>query len=277
MTKTKKWIILGMVMLILATLLYRENHRLTVTAVLVEDEKIPEGFGGYRILQLSDLHGQTFGKNQSQLLAKIQKLDPHLIVITGDFLDQKTTDLRALEDLTGDLLEGAPVYVVSGNHEGGPLGEKLLQRMEKLGARVLRNEAVTLTHAGDELLLAGLSDPALQIGDFQEALKTLSQETAEAPYRILLAHRPEYLPDYAEASWNLVFSGHAHGGQFRLPGIGGLVAPGQGFFPPWDAGLQEAGDTLMMVSRGLGNSIIPQRLGNPPELVLVTLRHLSAP
>lgn len=277
MTKGKKWISLGIIILVLAALLYGENHRLTVTAVLVEDEKIPAGFGGYRILQISDLHGQTFGKDQSRLLAKIQKLAPHLIVITGDFMDQKTMDLAALEDLTGDLLKVAPVYVVSGNHEGGPLGAKLLQLMEKRGARVMRNEAVTLTHAGDELLLAGLSDPVLQPGDYREAVMVLSQETMDTPYRILLAHRPEFLPDYAEASWNLIFSGHAHGGQFRLPGIGGLVAPGQGFFPSWDAGLQEEGETLMMVSRGLGNSIIPQRLGNPPELVLVTLRHLSAP
>lgn len=168
---------------------------------------------------------------------------------------------------------------MTGNHEAR-LTEygRLRTGLETAGVTVLEDKTVWLERDGGKIMLIGLSDPDFTVkGDmFGEVpsmvgTKVESLAGSEGSYTILLSHRPELFETYADCGIGLVLSGHAHGGQFRLPLIGGLIAPNQGLFPKFDAGLYTDGSTDMVVSRGIGNSIIPFRFNNRPEIVLVEL------
>ena len=155
--------------------------------------------------------------------------------------------------------------------------EDLKMGLAKAGVIVLEDQKVQIKRDGESIYILGIDDPSFRedylFGDAasvtSSALSELQNESDG--YTILLAHRPELFETYVDAGVDLVFSGHAHGGQFRLPFIGGLVAPNQGFFPKYDAGLFSKGSTTMIVSRGVGNSVIPIRFNNRPEIILVTL------
>ena len=142
---------------------------------------------------------------------------------------------------------------------------------------ILENQKVEITREGESITLMGIDDPSFQedylFGDSEsvarQAIEDLQNESDG--YTVLLSHRPELFDLYVDTEMDLVFSGHAHGGQFRLPFIGGLVAPNQGFFPEYDAGLFSEGSTTMIVSKGVGNSIIPIRVNNRPEIIVATL------
>jgi len=172
----------------------------------------------------------------------------------------------------------APVYYVTGNHEAR-ISEygKLKTALEITGVTVLENERTVLEKDGDTITLLGIDDPSFTAdyltGDSAAVVKNTLDDlvTEGVGYTVLLSHRPELFDVYAESGVNLVFSGHAHGGQIRLPFIGGLAAPNQGLFPKYDAGLFTEGDTNMVVSRGLGNSLFPFRVNNRPEIVVVQL------
>ena len=154
---------------------------------------------------------------------------------------------------------------------------QLLDGLVSAGVTVLRNETAALERNGDKLTLLGLDDPAFRsdymVGDSGPVLTAALEKLAagDMEYTIALSHRPEWFSLYRDFGLDLVFCGHAHGGQFRLPFVGGIVAPNQGFFPRYDAGVFTEKDCSMVVSRGLGPSIIPLRIGNRPELVVVTL------
>ena len=173
----------------------------------------------------------------------------------------------------------APTYYVTGNHEAAsPQYDTLKAGLEEARVIVLEDEAVSLERNGETITLLGLGDPDFTVnGDmFGEtsamvSTKLKNLDDGEGGYTILLSHRPELFETYVNCGTDLVFAGHAHGGQFRLPFIGGLVAPNQGLFPQYDAGLYTDGSTSMVVSRGIGNSIIPFRINNRPEIVLVEL------
>ena len=149
--------------------------------------------------------------------------------------------------------------------------------LAEAGVTVLENQKVQITREGESITLMGIDDPSFRedylFGDSEsiarQALENLQNESDG--YTVLLSHRPELFDLYVETEIDLVFSGHAHGGQFRLPFVGGLVAPNQGFFPKFDAGQFTEENTTMIVSRGVGNSIIPIRFNNRPEIILVTL------
>jgi hypothetical protein len=135
-----------------------------------------------------------------------------------------------------------------------------------------------ITIGTEEIQLIGIDDPANRIEPAtglataeENIIKSLNRAEEAAAFQILLSHRPEMLSLYSEYGFDLVFSGHAHGGQFRIPFVGGLVAPNQGLLPKYTAGKHEAGDTAMIVNRGLGNSLFPFRIFNRPEIVEVTL------
>ena len=190
----------------------------------------------------------------------------------------KRQDLNAAIVFVEKATVIAPIYYVTGNHEANITQyDDLKERLEAVGVIVLEDEGVLLEREGKQLSLIGLSDPDFTIkGDlFGEvpamvATKLKGMEIQET-YTILLSHRPELFETYVYCGIDLVLSGHAHGGQFRLPFVGGLIAPNQGFFPKYDAGVYKEGNTDMVVSRGIGNSIIPIRFNNRPEIVLVTL------
>ena len=255
------------------------NTALMVNTTTISSSRIPASFSGFRIAHVSDLHDAEFGENNAKLLKLLSGSEPDIIVITGDLVDAQHTNITTALDFATEAIRIAPTYYVTGNHEASLSQYSMLKAgLEAAGVVVLEDEAVQLERNGEVVTLIGLSDPNFTIrGDvFGEVpdmvntkLKSLMGD--ESGYTILLSHRPELFESYAACDIDLIFSGHAHGGQFRLPLIGGLIAPNQGFFPKYDAGMFSAHNTHMVVSRGLGNSIIPFRINNRPEIILVEL------
>ena len=258
------------------------NIALEVNEYEIVSDRIPEAFAGFRIAQVSDLHNKDFGEGYGQLLTLLSEINPDIIVVTGDLIDSRQTDLDVALEFAWQAGKIARVYYVSGNHEARvPEYEDLKTGLVKAGVVILENQKVQITREGESITLMGIDDPSFQedylFGDSEsvarQAIENLQNESDG--YTILLSHRPELFDLFVETEMDLVFSGHAHGGQFRLPFIGGLVAPNQGFFPKYDAGQFTEENTTMIVSRGVGNSIIPIRFNNRPEIVLVTLRNMK--
>lgn len=255
------------------------NTALEVSEITISSSRIPPAFSGFRIAQVSDLHNAEFGEGNAELLQMLSECDPDIIVITGDFVDASRTDIDVALAFAGEVARIAPTYYVTGNHEAAISQYNVLKSgLEAAGVTVLEDEAVSLDRDGESVTLIGLSDPDATIkGDlFGEVPAMISSKLGnlidgEGGYIILLSHRPELFETYVSSSVDLVLSGHAHGGQFRLPFVGGLIAPNQGLFPKYDAGLYTEGNTNMVVSRGIGNSIIPIRFNNRPEIVVVEL------
>lgn len=270
-------ICLGVVLLIL--FFYWQNNDIVITKSVYSASGVPKAFDGFKILQVSDLHNKQFGKNQSELMKLTKKLQPDIIVVTGDLIDSHRTDIAVSMEYISQAVKLAPVYFVTGNHEKRseqyPAFEKQLLNA---GVNLLDDRAVLLEKNQEVIALSGLGDPYLLPSEYgrdaiiEDILSSVSGEES-AGFRILLSHRPELIDLYAKHGFDLVFSGHAHGGQFRLPGLGGVIAPDQGLLPKYTSGVIKKDQTSMYVSRGLGNSVIPVRIFNRPELVAVTLRH----
>ena len=280
----KKTVLIVSVLIILAIGIWMlwSNTTLEVNEYEIVNDRIPQGFDGFRIAQVSDLHNKDFGEGYGQLLTLLSQINPDIIVVTGDLIDSRQTDLDIALEFAWQAGKIARVYYVSGNHEARiPEYEDLKIGLVKAGVVILENQKVQITREGESITLMGIDDPSFQedylFGDSEsvarQAIEDLQNESDG--YTILLSHRPELFDLYAETEMDLVFSGHAHGGQFRLPFVGGLVAPNQGFFPKYDAGQFNEENTTMIVSRGVGNSIIPIRFNNRPEIVLVTLRNMK--
>ena len=258
------------------------NIALEVNEYEIVSDWIPQGFDGFRIAQVSDLHNKDFGEGYGQLLTLLSQINPDIIVVTGDLIDSRQTDLDIALEFAWQAGKIARVYYVSGNHEARvPEYEDLKIGLVKAGVVILENQKVQITREGERITLMGIDDPSFQedylFGDSEsvarQAIENLQNESDG--YTVLLSHRPELFNLYVDTGMDLVFSGHAHGGQFRLPFIGGLVAPNQGFIPKYDAGQFTQENTTMIVSRGVGNSIIPIRFNNRPEIVMVTLRNMK--
>ncbi|MBQ8526868.1 MAG: metallophosphoesterase [Lachnospiraceae bacterium] len=279
-------------LLIIVFFCYFENNVITVSEFIVSDKKIPQSFDGVVIAHVSDLHNKMFGDNQSRLVGKIKEWNPDLIVITGDLIDSNRPDVEKGLALVREAVKIAPVYFVTGNHDNWLSDTdtfELFRGLEDSGAVVLKDEKRKLVFGKNEeyITLIGLDDDTLCAkSDLRKALDSLIRsdmqsadqhadkisEEVQRPFVIMLAHQPQLLPVYSEYDIDLVLSGHAHGGQFRIPFIGGFVAPDQGFLPKYTKGMYEENNTKMIVSAGLGNSVVPQRLLNRPELVKITLK-----
>lgn len=266
----KKILILILIIIILIPFCLYQNKHLVITTYTYESEKLGADLDGYRIVQISDLHNATFGKENKKLLETIRSCSPDIIVITGDLVDSNHTNVERAVAFVKEAVKIAPVYYVTGNHEywlEPSENEQMMQGILAAGACDLDDEAVCIEKGDSSFMLAGLDDQHLS----DETLKNLLQEQKNE-LSIVLAHEPQYLQNYANAGADLVLTGHAHGGQIRLPFVGGIVAPDQGFLPEYTSGKYNRADTEMIVSRGLGNSIIPVRLFNYPEVVCVELR-----
>jgi len=257
------------VLAVLGAYIWWGNAAIKVTQINLTAPGLPEKFSGYRIAHVSDLHNEEFGKDNGRLLKKLADCQPDVIFLTGDMIDSYHTNVEVSISFVRQVVHLAPTYFVTGNHEHLVMEEyeKLRAAMEACGVQVLENELTTLERGGAEISLIGLHDPSFT--SVQEQLAVLVPQ-AEG-FTILLAHHPELVGYYAGAGVDLVFSGHAHGGQFRFPILGGLIAPGQGLFPEYAAGLYQVQSSQMIVSRGLGNSAFPFRLNNRPEVVLTIL------
>ncbi len=285
MKKRNKKVFLVVSLLVLISLIAWTiwgNTALEVNEYEIQSDRIPEAFTGFRIAQVSDLHNAEFGENNSKLIELISQTDPDMIVITGDLIDSRHTDIEIALEFARQAIKISPVYYVTGNHEARVREyEDLKMGLVEAGVVVLENQKVEITREGESFTLMGIDDPSFQedylFGDSEsvarQAIENLQNESDG--YTILLSHRSELFDLYVETEMDLVFSGHAHGGQFRLPFLGGLVAPNQGVFPKYDAGLFSEENTTMIISRGVGNSIIPVRFNNRPEIILVTLNNIK--
>ena len=280
----KKWllfpiIIIALMLTVCLVLLciYADNTTLKTTTYRISHEKMPAEFNGFRIAQVSDLHCAEFGENNADLISLIDQSDPDIIVFTGDQLDARSIDTDSVRNLLSQAVNIAPCYLVSGNHEGSIPGMWLFHKqLEALGVTVLDDEATELSYHGAVIDLIGLQDATMNPRYYSHgakvALEMSLQELGldEDRFSILLAHRPEYLYVYERNGIDLALCGHNHGGQIRINGRG-LIGPSKELFPEYDAGVYTLKDATMVLSRGLGNSIFPWRVNNPPELVIVEL------
>ena len=257
---------------------YFENTTLEVSTYQIASNKIPNEFNNYKIIQISDFHNNTSSKLTKKLIAEIKNQKPNIIVITGDLIDSTKTNVDIAIDMIKEIIEIAPIYYVTGNHEARTNEyDNLKSQMIELGVKILENEAQEIQLNNSTINILGINDPS-----FNKERDILDSEIVKSNmeniqynkdnFTILLSHRPEVFKIYVEKNIDLVFTGHAHGGQIRLPFIGGIIAPNQGTFPEYTDGIYREKDTTMVVSRGIGNSIIPFRVNNRPELMIVELK-----
>jgi predicted MPP superfamily phosphohydrolase len=268
----------------LTIFLYWQNYGVRITRYDVFSENLPTNFDGYEILQVSDFHNCEQTKIKIENYAK--KLKPDVIAITGDVVDSRRTNFSVAIELGKELSPVAPCLYVPGNHEARlkNYGE-LKNELEKIGFTVLNNEKIYLERDGEKISVIGLEDPRFYVSngkdmdrgphtpqgaEYVKKLFKLSEN--ENLFKIVLAHRPEFLEEYKEAEVDLALTGHNHGGQFSIPFTHiGVYVPNQGFFLRHASGMKTQGKTTEIISRGLGNSSFPIRLFNRPEVVLVTL------
>lgn len=256
--------------IILIVFFLYENYHLVVTNYSFTNEKITDDLDGYRIVQISDLHNQWFGKKQKKLLSMIEECNPDIIVVTGDAVDSNHTNY----DITLDFFEGAvdiaPVYYIKGNHEEWlertEEYSEYINKVEQKGVNYIDGRTVEV----DGFLLSGLNGISdvrdMQIENSVSKETSVSEDVSEKDdsiIRVVLSHEPEYYDA------DLIFAGHIHGGQFIIPGKGGLLSPDFTFFPEYYGDMYDLGRAKLVVSRGLGNSIVPVRINNFPEIVVV--------
>jgi len=266
--------------LVVGTFIVYSNFKLETTEYTIENPDLPKSFEGYKIVHLSDLHNAEFGENNKNLIKIITEENPDAVFVTGDTIDGFYTNTTIPIDLFKEVLKICDVYFIVGNHEirsDTNIYYEFLDKLAEIGVTVLKDTSTYIERNSEKIQVIGLNDASDYKANYndnykEEIVKTINNLDDKESFSVLLSHHPELFDDYAKTNVDLVFSGHAHGGQFRLPFIGGLIAPEQGLFPKYDAGIFTENNTTMVVSRGLGNSIIPVRINNSPEVVVVTLK-----
>ena len=271
----KKGILLALAVLLLGTaalfLVGTTDELVTVTYTL----DAPEVDRPIRLALVTDLHSCDYGEGQAELMDAIAAQDPHAVLLGGDIIDDDIPRQKGEEFVT-KVSQTYPTCYVSGNHEfrtDDIAGIKDFLRTA--GAYVLEGDCLPLTLEGQTIQICGVDDPE---GIGQEAMdRQLTQAAAQADpahFTVLLSHRPEQIEHYRSfGAFDLILSGHAHGGQWRIPGLlNGLLAPNQGFFPKFAGGRYDFPDCTFLVSRGLAreSTSIP-RLFNSPELVIIEI------
>lgn len=243
-----------------------QNKTIHVTEYTVEHDDIPAAFDGKRIVHLTDLHNKDFG---DKLVSAVRALEPDIVVITGDWIGVVDKDITVAKEQATALVTAdiAPIYYVAGNHEAqSTLREELWAHLRDIGVTILENTSVLWEQDGEAIQLAGVYDPEFSTHLWRDFAPLVQEDL----YTVLLFHRPEYIKEAASFGADLILSGHTHGGQIRLPLIGAVFAPNQGWFPRYDVGRFEENGTTMIVSQGLGESVY-WRILTPPEIVVVTL------
>lgn len=284
MKKIIKILVIIFFILILACLasIWVSYNWLTVTHFTVRSSKISEPF---RIVLVSDLHEHQFGRDNEKLAEKIREQSPDLIIIDGDMINGDSENADTAVELVRALKETAPVYYSFGNHEYSYMEaghEDLTEELEAAGAVVLNYQSIDIDVKGNPVRLGGLYEYGFETGmqseeENERAIPYLEEYADTDRYLIMCAHRPEsfYPWDMAD-QWgiDLVLSGHLHGGQVIIPGVGGLYNSLDGFFPKFDYGQYKLGDSDMVITRGLGSNpkMLP-RFNNPPEIAVVEVRN----
>lgn len=269
---------IGIIAIGIILFLVWQNNHIVQSDFSYRKKDLPKAFNNFKILHISDLHNKSFGKDQSYLLKKIEAAKADIIVITGDLIDRRRYDLDTALTFIKGAKELAPIYYVSGNHEAWSGDyDNIREHLINQGVFVLDDKKMQVKKDGEAIEILGIKDPAFYsssyfepngLGQINEKLGILNDSDS---FKILLSHRPELIETYSRHKLDIIFSGHAHGGQFRMPGLGGLVAPDQGLFPKYTSGAHRLGESTLYISRGLGNSIIPIRIFNRPQIIVLTL------
>ncbi|MCR5383951.1 MAG: DUF1294 domain-containing protein [Saccharofermentans sp.] len=250
--------VLAVLEIIICCFCLYQNYHLTVS-----EYDVDLGLGrDFTIVQVSDLHNQIFGIGESALLKKIEAADPDFIVVTGDLIDKTHTSYSIAQTFMVKAADIAPVYYVTGNHEAWLNGEKFEAFKTELSHHMGIHFLDDKYYESDEYIIAGIADASL------DSFAAYPAFTDEKPV-IMLAHEPQYTGLYQSLGADLVLTGHYHGGQIIIPGVGGLVSPEFEFLPDYYEGMRTFGDMTMILSRGLGNSLAPVRINDYPELVVV--------
>lgn len=277
----RKWKIICIIIVLIGSL-YIGNNWVEVTNYIIEIKELPHEYEGFRIVHLSDIHNKMFGNRHKYLANIIENEKSDIIVITGDLIDRRRYNKTNAIILIEKLIDIAPVYYVTGNHEwwSGKYGE-LRKDLESLGVNILSDDKIEIINENKVLNIIGIDDPAKYYKEYykpndayniiNEKIDTLLENIKEEQVTILLSHRPELFELYKDKDIDLILCGHAHGGQIRLPFIGGIISPNQGFFPKYDGGRYNYKQVNMIVNRGLGNSIVPMRIFNRPEVGVIVL------
>jgi predicted MPP superfamily phosphohydrolase len=317
--KLKKWLIITALLLAVICVLsfFAFDNALTLTEYTFESERLPEGFDGFKILAICDLHSQEFGKDQSELIALVKSENPDLVVLLGDIIDSRKALFEPLEALLKGISSDYAVYAVLGNHEKALsyARQKKLEKMyESYGVTLLKGEGVVLyadktafsyekiarlngntplspakievyTGRTDEFMLlwGGDDPPVWNDGDLKYIAENgIGVSPMPEVFNIFLYHRANLFPEVYKYGFDLTLSAHLHGGQVRLPFVGGLISPTRRLFPKYTAGMHDKAidsplqglpkDSTMIVGRGLGNTAKIPRVFNPPEVFTVTLK-----
>lgn len=238
------------------------------------------------IIQLSDLHSKEFGKSNIRLYNHIASLNPHIIFLTGDIIDSSLKNMDEIILFIGSLKSICTVVYIPGNNENRTNKiDYIITSLKNLGVYTLKNEFFSINVNGEKINILGLSEGSktTSLSRYDKIFHTYHHDGYESllkrfekmdGYKILLSHYPEKFSlkgDYHKYGFDLMLAGHAHGGQFILPFVGGLFAPGQGILPKFYGGLYKSDKNSLVVSRGLGNSGFPLRLFNRPDVVKITL------
>lgn len=256
------WSVIALLVTVLTVGIIWENTSVGLTTYTVTEDNLPASFDGFRIAHISDLHNSWLWE---KAIAQLKIAQPDIIVITGDMVDWVRTDVDEALNFAREAVQIASCFYVTGNHEGKmpqQYCDQLLTGLKELGVMVLQDSQVSLHRGGSYIVIAG---------DQWGGTPDFAALTDYDGYKILLTHQPEEFLNIAAADFDLAFTGHVHGGQIRIPFIGGIYGPNQGLFPKYDSGIYSLENTDMIVSRGIGNSSFPIRVNNQPEVILVIL------
>ena len=285
--KNKKIIVLVCIALIFISILMCFIKKIDVTKYTISNEKIPEEFNGFKIVQLSDFHSQGYRDTMEKLISKVKDINPDIIVMTGDMVSWDMEDIEEVKILIKSLAEVYPIYYIDGNHEH--LAEILRQSryisfnkfMQELGVTIIKNDYVEIYKEDKSINLYGINLPldgatGLYVNKFQleknYVEKTLPKANEEK-FNILLAHTPTFIKQYSKWGADLVLAGHMHGGIARIPFTNiGLLSPGRTILPRYAAGKFKVKSSTMIVNRGIGTSSFKLRIFNNPEITVITLR-----
>ncbi len=271
----KKLLSFLLTLALIAGFLLWENVSICAVEETVALPALPKSFDSLRLVQISDLHGRSFGDGNTRLIDAVEKAAPDLICITGDLFDEKT-DLSVLPPLLSALTELAPTYYVTGNHEWQVDSLRdILSMMQQLGVQVLQNTYHVLHRGGEKIVLAGVDDPCGPLDRTMpdELVRQIRINEGENVPILMLSHRNDELSMWSELNVMLVLSGHCHGGVIRLPLVGGVFGTHRELFPDFDAGIYRKNGTALYVSRGLGFSGVRFRLFNRPQLSVLCLKN----
>ena len=280
--KKKIIIIVFLIIFVLMLIeLYIDANCIQTTRFEVASEKIPASFDGYKILQLSDLHSKEFGKDNKKLLQKIDDANPDIIVLTGDFVTANESDFTVFFNLVDKISPKYEVYYITGNHEQamkGAFKKEIFGYLSYKGVKFLSNKSVSLIKNSETIDLYGLCYESAYYSDrrgnvYTKEMMTKSLGEADlTKFNLLLTHSPTNFEIYKSWGADLILSGHVHGGMIRVPFVGAIFSPDEGFIPKYSAGKYQLEESVLIVSRGLGRGSRGFRLFNRPNLVEITLK-----